>query len=440
MSTTTQSREALTATRGRNYLPLQYATAILLAALTLLYSAAWMYYVRRPLQETRVEIGIDAFYSSAGVEIDDLHPNSPAEKAGLKTKDLIVAINGSSADSASAWNGLENRTWLRSQPGDTVTLTVRRPGQSQRLVFTPSFRAKQGAGDTKTLARSVAAEAQDAYPLAFLIVGLAVLFLRVEDRNAWLLALVFATFITAAPMPNEFATAPHNLRSFLLAYRTVANSILPGLFYFFFAVFPTRSPIDRRVPWLKWVLPVIGLCLGLGGYRHGNRETLPSIAALMPYRIARNANMITGYGAFVLAVFSLVLNVLSASSAADRRKTQGNSLGNCSGSHSGRRHAGGRGQPSLRRSLLAYFRVCVPTLSVPPLLRLRGGEASRNGRSSTAETERKIFCRRARIRLPDSCGFGGSDVLVWAGVLAPFLRRIEGSDTRGGGLRRVADL
>lgn len=105
MSTTTQDREALTATRGRNYLPLQYAGAILLAALTLLYSAAWMYYVRRPLQETRVEIGIDAFYSSAGVEIDDLHPNSPAEKAGLKTKDLIVAINGSSADSASAWNG-----------------------------------------------------------------------------------------------------------------------------------------------------------------------------------------------------------------------------------------------------------------------------------------------------------------------------------------------
>ena len=146
---------------------------------------------------------------------------------------------------------------------NTVTLTVRRPGQSQPLVFTPWFRAKQGAGDTKTLARSIAAGALDSYPLGFLIVGLAVLFLRLQDRNAWLLALVFATFITAAPMPNEFAMAPHNLRSFLLAYRTVANSMLPGLFYFFFAVFPTRSPIDRKVPWLKWVLPVIGLCLGL---------------------------------------------------------------------------------------------------------------------------------------------------------------------------------
>src|SRR5271167_5054497 len=320
MSTATQSREALTATRGRNYRPLQYAAAVLLAALTILYSAAWMYYVRRPLQVTQVEIGIDAFYSSAGVEIDDVHPNSPAEKAGLKMKDLIVAINGSSADSESAWNGLENRTWLRSQPGDTVTLTVRRPGQSQPLVITPWFRAKQGAGDTKTLARAVAAEAQDSYPLAFLIVGLAVLFLRVDDRNAWLLALVFATFITAANMPNEFATTPGSLRSFLLAYRTFANSIQPGLFYFFFAVFPTRSPIDRKVPWLKWVLPIIGLCLGLGGYREGDSVALPIFASILSSHAAQNTRIVVVYGSVFLGLLSLLCNVLSVSNAADRRK------------------------------------------------------------------------------------------------------------------------
>src|ERR1035441_8417814 len=98
MSTATQSREALTATHGRNYRPLQYVAAVLLAALTILYSVAWMYYVRRPLQATQVEIGIDAFYSSAGVEIDGVHPNSPAEKAGLKRKELIVAIHRKHTD------------------------------------------------------------------------------------------------------------------------------------------------------------------------------------------------------------------------------------------------------------------------------------------------------------------------------------------------------
>jgi len=79
----------------------------------------------------------------------------------------------------------EVTTWRQSDP------TIRRPGQPQLLVFTPWFRAKQGAGDTKDLARSVPAEAQDSYPRAFLIVGLTVLFLLVENRNAWLLPLPY---------------------------------------------------------------------------------------------------------------------------------------------------------------------------------------------------------------------------------------------------------
>src|SRR3974377_763735 len=128
MSTTTQSREALTVTRHRHYRPVLLAAAILLAALTILYSAAWMYYVRRPLPTPQVEVGLDDSYACAGVEINNVYPNSPAEKAGLKVNDRIVAINGSSADSASAWNDLLLRTWRNSQPGDTVTLTLRRPG------------------------------------------------------------------------------------------------------------------------------------------------------------------------------------------------------------------------------------------------------------------------------------------------------------------------
>src|SRR5271165_7620972 len=253
-----------TADPDRRHRPLLYGAAVLLAATTILYSVAWMYYVRRPPPPPPpVEVGFDESYSSAGVEINNVYPNSPAEKAGLKANDRIIAINGSSAGSPSAWNELLLRTWLSSQPGDTVTLTLQRPGQSQPFVITPRFRARQGAGDTKTVARTLAMQILSAYPVFFGVVGLAVLFLRVEDRNAWLLAVVFATFITAADLPSQFGAAPPRLQSFLLAYRSVGNAVLAELFYFFFAVFPTRSPIDRKVPWLKWVLPVIGLCLGL---------------------------------------------------------------------------------------------------------------------------------------------------------------------------------
>ena len=318
MSTAIQSPEISSPTHERNFRSLLYAVAVLLAASTILYSAAWMYYQRH--DTPRVEIGFDDVYSAAGVEVKSVHPNSPAERAGLKTKDLIIGINGDKTDSESSWIRLLNRAWLEGKPGDTVVLTVQRAGQAQPLTIKPVFRFKQGEGETKTLVHSLGEEVVNSFPVLFLIVGLPVLFLRIEDRNAWLMMLVFATFITPAGIPAGLAACPDNLRAFQLAYRTIGNSLLPGAFYFFFAVFPTRSPIDRKVPWLKWVLPVIGICLGFGGIRNGDLAPLPFIAAVLPHRIIDTARSVTGYGGMVLGVLSLLSNLLSASNAADRRK------------------------------------------------------------------------------------------------------------------------
>jgi sigma-B regulation protein RsbU (phosphoserine phosphatase) len=317
MSTTIQSPEILNPAHERNYRPLLFAAAVLFAALTILYSAAWIYFVRRPVQ---VEIGIDTKAAPAWLEITNVYKNSPAEKAGLKLDDRIVAINGRGGASAAACDQLLYRTWLDSRPGDAVTLTVQRPGQAQPLVIKPVFRAIEGEGDTRTAARTVAMQILSSYPLFFAVVGLAVLFLRVQDRNAWLLALVFATFITAADLPSQFAASPPHLQYFLLAYRSLGNSVLSELFYFFFAVFPTRSPIDRKVPWLKWVLVFTGLCLGLGGYRTGNSIALPIFAPVLSYRAANNARIVIVYSSIVLGLISLLGNMFSAPSADDRRK------------------------------------------------------------------------------------------------------------------------
>jgi membrane-associated protease RseP (regulator of RpoE activity) len=240
---------ALATAQRQRYRPLLLALAVLFAAMTVFYSAAWMYYVRLPvLEQTPVELGFNESFSLAGIEIDSVYPNSPAEISGLKVNDRIVAINGRTADSASSWYELISRTWRTLRPGDTVTLSLERPGQSQRLTITPRFRARQATEGAGTIARTFANQILGSYPLLFLVVGLAVLFLRVEDRNAWLLALVFGAIITSADVPNEFSVAPPSFGSFLLAYRTLMGSVLTGLFYFFFAVFPTRSPIDRKIP------------------------------------------------------------------------------------------------------------------------------------------------------------------------------------------------
>ena len=171
-------------TRSSASWPLFIALAIAFAALTVFYSAAWMYYIQRPSPVPEVEIGFDESYSSSGIEIQNVHPNSPAEGAGLRANDRIVDINGSTADSPLAWNDLMSRIWRNSHPGDTVRLTLQRPGQAQPVVIMPRFRAKQGVGDTKTIPRTIALQILRMYPLLFLFVGLAVLFLRVEDRNA----------------------------------------------------------------------------------------------------------------------------------------------------------------------------------------------------------------------------------------------------------------
>ena len=42
------------------------------------------------------------------------------------------------------------------------------------------------------------------YPVVFLIVGLSVLFMRLEDHSAWLLALLFAGFIAVSDLPSSF--------------------------------------------------------------------------------------------------------------------------------------------------------------------------------------------------------------------------------------------
>ena len=210
--------------------------------------------------------------------------------------------------------------WLQSRPaGDQVALQVVRAGQPSPFVITGTFRAAAGKGDKVPLTQQAAGLVLNTYPVLFLVVGLVVLFLRIEDRNAWLLALVFATFISAPSIPDPVAVAPHDLRAFIFVSRLLP-ALISGLFYFFFAVFPTRSPIDRKVPWLKWLLLAVDACLGFGGIATGNPRVLPFLAGLATDRAWGNVRIVVGNSTILLGLASLLANVLSASSKDDKRK------------------------------------------------------------------------------------------------------------------------
>jgi sigma-B regulation protein RsbU (phosphoserine phosphatase) len=297
--------------------PLLTAAAVLLAATATLYACLWMYAVRH--QQAPVELGFDPNFSAVAQAIAVLrvYPGSPAERAGLRENDRIVAVNGRVLDSINPFNEI----WYNAHPGDSVELTVVRPGTPGTLQLRGTFRVPEFSSQ-ESLARSSALQVLGSYPVSFLLVGLTVLFLRREDGIAWLLALMFCSFIAAANLPNIYSLSPA-LRPFFLAYRAVFLGLLGALFYIFFAVFPGPSPLERRVPWLKWVGLALGASVTLPGLRQGEMSASAAFFSHWVGSAAARAYVLGGiYGFLFLGLVSLVGNAFSAANPVVTRKSR----------------------------------------------------------------------------------------------------------------------
>src|SRR5947208_34581 len=183
------------------------ALVLLFAVATVLYSAIWMFAVRHPF----VDFGFWGSFSPKrhSFAVAKVEPDSAAAKEGLRTGDRIVAINGRALDTpAPFYDAL-----IVGKPGDAVQFTIERPGAAGQItvreVIQPlRFKAQSAA----TAAQLLAGHVLGLYPLLFLVVGLPVLFLRIRERNAWLLALLFGGFIVGAPLDE--AWIPQVLRGF----------------------------------------------------------------------------------------------------------------------------------------------------------------------------------------------------------------------------------
>jgi sigma-B regulation protein RsbU (phosphoserine phosphatase) len=185
---------------------------------------------------------------TASIPIYNVEHGGPAERAGLRAGDQITALNGRALTSYSAFDDL----WSSAHPGDAVDITVRRPGVSQPQTFRTIFRSVEAGRAAKGVAQTSAREVLGFYPIFFLLVGFAVLFQRLDDPEAWLLALLFAGFV-AVPGFNKQLALPSPLPTFTWLYRSIFFALTPALFYIFFAQFPEKSPLERRAPWLKWI-------------------------------------------------------------------------------------------------------------------------------------------------------------------------------------------
>lgn len=254
------------------------------------------------------------------IDVKDVVPGSPAERAGLRPGDQIIAVNGKPLTTSLPYD----EAYSRGRPGDPITLTVARAGAKEPITLHGIFRAAVRS-QHEGLVKDSAQQVTRSYPLPFFLVGFAVLFLRLHDRSAWLLALLFTAFV-ATPTFTSLAVIPQALAPFFTIFQLLFGGMLCPLFYIFFAVFPVRSPLDRLVPWLKWVALAFGAALVIPGLWIGDMRIPGITARLVGDRFAGPVRDFFVYGSYLLLALGLVSLLGNAFSAAaeheSRRKSR----------------------------------------------------------------------------------------------------------------------
>ena len=289
--------------------------AIVFGAAAIGYSSLWMYLERKP--GPLVELGFNNTHSERfnerthSIKVGDVLPDSPAERAGLEAGDQIIAINGKALVTSAPYD----EAYSHGKPGDGIVLTVQREGLSTPIDLHGIFRYCDKGAPPEGLAKSSAVQVLRSFPVLFLLVGLTVLFLRLNDPNAWLLASLFCGFTAVPGFSHQVPMSPA-VRTFMSSYQVVFTSFVCPLFYIFFALFPARSPMERRVPWLKWFGLVFGGITALAGLIFGDLK-VPGVAAeAMGERTGEFVHLgliYVGYVFIALGLISLAINAFAGS-------------------------------------------------------------------------------------------------------------------------------
>ena len=224
---------------------MRHSAAILFAALATTYCVLWVVHMRHP----RLRPGFSDYKYSASacsMTVGVVFPESPAERAGLRPGDGIVAIDGRKLESLCPFYesiivGQKDVAELTVEDESSPS-GVRQLKLALRDALSPPLRI--------TRLERVLDLPMGYFPLGFLIVGMAVLLLRPDDPNAWLLALFCGGFIAGGPLLE--GAIPLHLRGLAVSYKLVMAWCAEAFFYWFFAVFPAPSPLDRKLPWLKY--------------------------------------------------------------------------------------------------------------------------------------------------------------------------------------------
>ncbi len=93
----------------------------------------------RPAPQTRFEVGDIGVLPDVSPSIERVNPGEPAERAGLKAGDIVIAVNGERVII-----GRQLSEAISRNAGHPIELTVQRDGREQRVTVTPEKHGDRG--------------------------------------------------------------------------------------------------------------------------------------------------------------------------------------------------------------------------------------------------------------------------------------------------------
>jgi sigma-B regulation protein RsbU (phosphoserine phosphatase) len=200
--------------------------------------------------------------------------DSATEQAGLRLGDVVTSINGRPVQ---GWFDIEGPV-RRARTGDHLLLHVKREDAAGLLEKDISVPLKQftyvgylpgSAAYVVTILFRIVT------PLFCLALGFWVAAVRIGDRAAWALLLMMLS--VANIVTDDRTTFGHEgaLAPFLTGLTFVFIHLGPLALVYFGIVFPEPLGVDRKFPWIKWIVlapmlvraGVTGIAAGLAG-RH----------------------------------------------------------------------------------------------------------------------------------------------------------------------------
>ncbi len=236
--------------------------------------------------------------------------------AGLAVGDRVVATNGVPF---TGFLRVYDQVWA-AHPGDKFTVKVQKP-DGQVVDVTAPLAPLFQAGSRRWSLVYLAVGMQILFPLFCLVMATWVLTARPADGHAWLVFFILQFVQIFLGRPEEFGGP---IQAFMGLWSTVMQTVFLTAAVLFGVYFPERMALDRKRPWLKWL--VIGPLLALmpldcfevlaGDYRIAAFRTFPETL----YHLVDKIEIVLGLAAVSIMCAGIFHQTFNAKSRDARQR------------------------------------------------------------------------------------------------------------------------